>query len=723
MVDFTAKTFAENGDILSDLDMSATGEFVVVVPGPGMDTWTPRKRDGSGNYVLAANTGFGVASGGACAITLDELSVYIWHQTRAYRGRRSSEASDDFAYAPDNWNLATGAPRGGDISPDGLHLAVGAADTLTVYNTTTKGVVYTLNPAGTTDLVEHVQYSPDGQYLVAGWHNAGLKLFRRDGATYTQITTGDMAAPVGAGNWNICWHGDSEMFVACQYQGSSQGAWVWRLTDPVTHAFEYMDRTAAYDTPLAANTPIVAAAFLNHTDGKDYLLLGPYGAAAVPQLYRWGGSRFLLQPTTGLPGRYYEHFRGSRTGHSIVWSDTVATPKIGVWEFPTFAAPTLSVTVEADLPFADFEADVLTGALAEIEADLPFADFDAAGLTGADATVDGDLPFAEFSGALAAAEGVLPGATVRVNTAQVYSGAVGVITSSVVATDFAYILNQDLPFADFEASGLTGIDGEVNDDLPFADFEALAYQLPEATIEADLPFADVNIEAVIEKLSVTVEADLPFADFDIAGEIGFGAYVDGDLPFGDFDALVFQDVKATVEADLPFADFAATAGSPVSGEIEADLPFADLDGEVYLFKIDGEIEADLPFGDFDAELAAPLGVRVFGDLPFADLEAVCEVPIGVLGEADLPFADFDAYVTVPLRIDINSTLPFADFEVEARQVFLGVIEADLPFADFFAYTSGTQSVRGYSLAPTFGTSTSFSLGGGAFYGNETIKAG
>ena len=654
MVDFAAKTYASDTAVLFDVKMGASGTYIVPAPSPS-NSWTPLKRDGSGNYELAANTGFGNANAGGSALSGDEMYAYISHLTTIYRGARSGPGSDDFAFAPDNWSIATGTIRAMDVSPDNEWVAVGVGNSVTVYNTVTKIPKLTLD---TGSIVEHVGFSPLGNYLIAGSRDEGLFLWHITGTTYTQITSGSLPS-AGFGNWSVTWYADETMFVASQHTGLTPGLWVYLLTDPGTHEFT-RQLQSIFDVPISTNA--IACTFLNRTDFSDYLLACPFGSAQVPTLYEWDGSDFTTVATTGLgSARTYEYFRGSDTGVSIVWSDGTGTPKAGVWEFASVAP--VSGDIEADFPFADFDAEAAIKLSVVVSADLPFADVEASATVGATADIEADLPFADLDAIGILDNEVTPGSPVRVHTAQIFTGAGGAVTSSLVADDFAYVYNQDFPFADFDAEAFTGADVTVEADFPFSDFDALVDQYPEITVDADFPFADFDGEVLVENRTADIEADLPFADFEAEVFSGVAVYVEADLPFADFDAEAFQTIIVFGYANLPFADF---------------------DAELIAHKIDGEIEADFPFADFDAEVSVATGVIVEADFPFADFDGLANVPVVGDVEADLPFADFDAEAAVPFTVDINASFPFADFDGLLTNTNLLDIEADLPFADFDA---------------------------------------
>jgi hypothetical protein len=655
MVDFTAKTYASNSVVLLDIKMGASGTYIVPAP-TSNGSWTPHKRDGSGNYVLAANTGFGVASAGACAIPEDELSAYIWHVGTAYRGRRSGGGSDDFAYAPDNWNLATGTPRGGDVSPDGTHLAAGVGNVITIYDTTTKLSVYSLNLG---DPIECVVYSPSGQYLIAGCRNNGLHLWHFDSGTYTKITTGTMAAPTGYGNWSVTWHADEDKFVAGQgNNGSSRGAWVWLLTNAGTHEFTAQSQ-AIYDVAPATNVDVYALAFLNHTDAKDYIMICEYGIY-VPRVYKWNGSGFALQGNTGLgAARRYEVLGASRTGHSIVWTDSVGTPKTGVWEF----------------------AEIATGETANVEADLPGYEFDA--LMPNSIIVDGeaDLPTYDGNGVIATAEGVLPGSPIRVLAAQIAVTPVEATTSSVAAEDFAYIYHQALPGYEFSASSFQPIIVEAEADLPAYGFDALVYQNVEVSVEADLPGYAFEAEGEVERLSCTVEADLPAYTSDGFVLTGVFASVAVDLPMYEFDAVARFVYEASVEGDLPGYSFEALGGSEGDVTVTADLPAYAFDAEGIVEALDITVAADLPGYEFEAFIHAPSGVVIDGDLPGYEFEGTAEAPLGIRIGADLPGYAFEAILGTHYIVDVRGDLPGYAVEASTDVGTAVWVEADLPTYD------------------------------------------
>lgn len=638
MVDFVQKTYASNTVALFDIKISQSGAFIIPAP-LSSGSWTARKKDGSGNYVLAANTGFGAATAGGAAIDDSELYAYATHLSSIYRGKRSSGASDDFAYAPDNWNLAMGAScRALDVNPANTFIAAGVGNNVAVWNVTTKASVVNFATGST---VEHVRFSPSGNYLIAVSATTGVFLWRISSGTFTRITTGSLPA-AGYGSLSAAWNHDETMFVTGSATGSNLGPWVFLLTDAATHTFTRQAGTIFDVAPPAGATSAVT--FLNNDDGKDYLLVASRTTSATPKLYKWNGTQFVEQTTTGLPTGTFDYFRAAKNGRSVAYIN-VATTYAGVFDFdpisnllPTnteavgllaSSAATVYQTIEA--------AGDATGLLPQSDAEvfMPIA-VTASGI--------GFLPQSSALTVLMPADDTGAPDLIQVRPAVIATEGVGVTLTDTASGEFVYSMAIGL-LPQSEALALFPVTAEIPAVGLLPRSDALVYQMVEANGVAVglLGLSDALVE--IAALEVTGEAT------------GLLAQPAGELKLA-------YSVEIAAIGLLPTSD--ALAGVPVSGDVAAVgiLPVSEAEAGQANEVV---VEALGLLPQSSAEATQPILATVDSLGLIGTSEALVDVfNVEATGEATGLLARSDAFVAVPYRVEVEAVglRPVSEAEVK-----------------------------------------------------------
>lgn len=638
MVDFVQKTYASNTVALFDIKISQSGAFIVPAP-LSSGSWTPRKQDGSGNYVLAANTGFGAATSGGAAIDDSELYAYATHLSSIYRGKRSSGASDDFAYAPDNWNLAMGAScRALDVNPANTFIAAGVGNNVAVWNVATKASVLSF---ATGSLVEHVGFSPSGQYLIAASRSNGLFLWRISSGVFTRITTGSLPS-TGYGNWNVAWNYDETIFVAGQTSGTFAGAWVYLRTDAATHTFTRQAQTIFDVAPGAVST--IAITFLNNDDGKDYLLIGDSVNAAVPKLYKWSGTQFVKQTATGLPTGPFDYFRAAKNGRVIAYTLT-ATSFAGAMTFDPISNLNATNTAAVGLlpssdatVFQTIEADGdATGLLPQSSAEvfIPIA---------VTASGNGFLPQSSALTVVTPADDTGEPELIQARPAVISTEGVGVTLTDTASGEFVYSM----------AVGL----------LPQSEALALFPITTETTATGLLPLSDARVYQNVEANGAAVgllglsDALAEIAALEVTGEAtGLLAGSAGELKLA-------YSVEVEALGLLPVSN--ALAGVPVSGDIAAVgiLPVSEAAaGQVNEVTVDSV--GLLP--QSSAEATQPILATVDSLGLIGSSEALVDVfHVEATGDATGLLSRSDAFVAVPYRVEVEAVglRPVSEAEVK-----------------------------------------------------------
>ena len=590
---------------------------------------------------------------GGAIFSYDGSKFYINHNTTIYRGSYDS-GTDSYAY--DSWSTTvTTAPTHIDINPAGTLLAVGSGNNLVVIRVDTQAVVLTYAMGAT---VYCCEFSPDGQYLIAGAYGAVPRIFKVVDLTVTYLAS----FKVNEGNWSCSWHPDSDHFAFSQHNlGSTRGAHIYKKTG--------VDTFTKLTSPFSDGGLAVSATGCGYAaDGTFYI------AAALAddfRAYRRSGDSYIRETLTGGPSGATISIRGARSSNVIALHKDGSIPYVSAYSFPA-AANYVNGSAIYPVFTASGSIDVPVG----VNGSQSYPVFGTSGNVDVPVALNSDITYPVFI--VAGAAGAFPKSFTSYSNAPVaYLSSVAKTTFSIetptetflhggysypgyVSSGEINVVTQttgDLIYPSYQVNGIIGaIETTVNVVYPLYEIDAELYNIRE--VEADLFYPFFTVDSDV-KLTDEVNSDIVYPLYSVDYKISATSIrADVVYPVYEASADVYDNYVDNSEAIYPVFG--------VSGEIER-VNSATADLYYSVFGISGEAEV-YPY--VDTEITYPV-YRVEGNV---------NAPIGTSG--DIYYPSFYTNGVVGIKVSVNGNPTFPVYDIEGTIGFVMSLDATVRYPKY-----------------------------------------